>query len=274
MAEKRYVRALTIAGSDSGGGAGIQADLKTFSALGCYGMSVVTSVTAQNTIGVQGIYDLHPEAIEQQINSIINDIGVDVIKIGMLHRSEIIDKVSSSLYSLNKSIPIIVDPVMVSKSGHNLLNEEAIGSLREKIFPLSTVITPNIPEASSLLERNVSSIKEMEQAARELSDSFETSVVIKGGHMEEIPMSNDCLWEYGNQRAYWFESLRINTKNTHGTGCTFSAAIAAHLGQGKSIQAAVQLGKEYLHNAIVIGSKYTLGNGHGPVHHFHNLWNQ
>jgi hydroxymethylpyrimidine/phosphomethylpyrimidine kinase len=268
MKKSNYIRALTIAGSDSGGGAGIQADLKTFSALGCYGMTAITSITAQNTLRVDGIYDLSLDCIEQQLRSVLTDIGADVIKIGMLHRSEIIDLVAKVLGELAPDVPIVVDPVMVAKSGDYLLAEEAVENLVKKIIPLATVITPNIPEASAILKRDLNTKADMEAAAKEITLLRAKAVVIKGGHFDEhSATSDDCLWEKGKEDAFWVSSPRIQTLNTHGTGCTFSAAIAAYLGRGDSVREAVSHSKEYLFNALKAGAEYTLGSGHGPVHH-------
>jgi len=268
MSKKQYVRALTIAGSDSGGGAGIQADLKTFSALGCFGMTAITSITAQNTIGVQVIYDLEAEVIEKQILAILDDIGVDVIKIGMLHRSDVIECVARLLHPLRGKTPIVVDPVMIAKSGHHLLHENAIEALMKKILPLTTVLTPNIPEASKLLDESITSYEEMERAAQKLAALGPQSIVIKGGHFNDEGQSNDFLWYQTEKRGFWFKNKRINTNNTHGTGCTFSAAIAAFLGKGQSISNAVQSAKAYISNALLTGAQYKLGKGHGPVLHF------
>ena len=260
-------KVLSIAGSDSGGGAGIQADLKTFSALGCYGMTVITAITAQNTMGVQGIYNVPLEGISQQLSSVMDDIGADAIKIGMLHRPDIIEVVGDYLRNLNGTIPIVVDPVMVAKSGHHLLVEEAIESLKNKIFPLATVIIPNVPEASVLLGKEITSRADMEQVARNLCDLGPMAVIVKGGHLDSFT-SDDCLWEKDKHEAFWVSSPRVETLNTHGTGCTFAAAITAHLAKGQSIRETVELSKSYIYQALCAGSPYKIGHGHGPVHHF------
>lgn len=267
---KRYTTTLTIAGSDNSGGAGLQADLKTFSALGCYGMSVITALTAQNTQGVQAIYEISPAFIGQQIDSIFNDIEVDAIKIGMLHSVEIITIVAEKLRPYKK-IPIILDPVMVGKDKSTLLKPAAIGALRSILFPLATLITPNLPEAETIVGRIIYDRKEMEKAAVELSKLGPQAVLVKGGHLSD-PKSADCL--YLDNTYHWFTNPRIGTSNTHGTGCTLSAAIAAFMAKGYSLQDAVKNAKAYISIAIEKGSEYKLGHGYGPVHHFYHLWDR
>jgi len=268
LSQKQYFKVLTIAGSDSGGGAGIQADLKTFSALGCYGMSVITALTAQNTMGVKSIHSVDSNFIKDQLEAVLEDIGTDAVKIGMLHSSEITGTVAKILrkYKVQK---IVIDPVMFSKSGDQLLKHEAIESLKEDLFPLADVITPNLPEASSLLGSRILRKEQMQQAAEDLLKLGPKAILIKGGHLS-TEKSDDLL--LANNFFTWFEQSRIKTVNTHGTGCTLSSAIAAHLAQGHGIEKTVKLAKEYLTNALEIGSHYKIGQGHGPVHHFHHWW--
>ncbi len=265
--KKEYKRALSIAGFDGSGGAGIQADLKTFSALGCYGMTVLTALPVQNTQGVRSIYEIPLKCIEEQIQAIFEDIGVDAVKIGMLHRPEIVGLVVNSLKKYG-ALNIVVDPVMVAKSGDRLLREDAISALRELLVPIATILTPNIPEAEDLLNRRIESEAEMEKAAKDISKMGAQAVVLKGGHAGG-QFSKDCLWFQGE--AYWFTEERIKTNNTHGTGCTFSAAIAAFLTQGQDIITATKNAKKYLTGALSSGAEYQMGYGNGPVNHFYNF---
>jgi len=269
----KYARTLTIASSDSGGGAGIQADLKTFSALGCYGMSVIVALTAQNTSEVRGIHAAPPEFVAEQVDAVVEDIGVDAVKIGMLFNSEIMEAVADRLKK-HEIHPVVLDPVMVAKSGDRLMEEDAIRTLREQLFPLSTVITPNIPEAEALLDQEIETRSDMELAARTLLEFGSGAVLLKGGHFNERK-SVDCLVlnePVDGKAVHWYESERVDTKNTHGTGCTLSSAIASGLAKGKSLPRAVGLAKEYITNAIAAGSRYTIGRGHGPLHHFYQFW--
>jgi hydroxymethylpyrimidine/phosphomethylpyrimidine kinase len=264
-----YKRVLTIAGSDSGGGAGIQADLKTFSALGCYGMSVITALTAQNTVAVTAIHEVPIKMIRQQLEAVLDDIGVDAIKIGMLQTPEVISEVAAVIrqYELKK---IVLDPVMVAKSGDKLLHDDAVASLKYNLLPLAMVVTPNLPEAAVLIGESVKSFAEMEKAGNVLLEHGPHSVLIKGGHSEDS-MSADCLIQPGKPPE-WFNSERINTKNTHGTGCTLSSAISSFLARDLPIREAIASAKEYISSAIQAGADYSLGAGHGPVHHFHKFW--
>ena len=268
--ERRYPRALTIAGSDSGGGAGIQADLKTFAALGCYGMSVITALTAQNTVAVTAIYPVPPEFIAAQIDAVMKDIGADAIKIGMLHSAEVIATVADRLRQYPQ-VPVVVDPVMVAKSGDRLLREDAVTALREVLLPLATVVTPNLPEAETLLGRRVRDRDAMNAAAIDLLKLGPRAVVVKGGHLAGGD-STDVLALAGETTVRWFQAPRAATSNTHGTGCTYSSAIAAGLARGATVADAVEQAKRYLTGAITAGATFKLGTGHGPVHHFHALW--
>jgi hydroxymethylpyrimidine/phosphomethylpyrimidine kinase len=273
MKNKTYYRLLTIAGSDCGGGAGIQADLKTFAALGCYGMSVITALTAQNTVIVKAIHEVPANFVARQIDAVLDDIGVDAVKIGMLHSSKIIRIVTEKLRS--KGITnIVVDPIMIAKSGVKLLKNDAIKTLRNTLLPIATIVTPNIPEASLISMQSIRNQKDMEKAGAEILSLGPKAVLVKGGHGRGN-ICADCLCisdKNGKVKVYWFTTQRIITKNTHGTGCTFSSAIAAHLAKGFEIIQAVIKSKEYIYEAIKAGEGYALGKGHGPLHHFYKLW--
>lgn len=268
---KRYHRVLTIAGSDSGGGAGIQADLKTFSALGCYGMSVITALTAQNTVAVTGIQPVPPAFIAQQIEAVMEDIGVDAVKIGMLHSSQVIETVAERLTHY-AGPQIVLDPVMVAKSGDKLLQDEAIEALRTVLIPIATVVTPNLPEAGVLLDRSEEAVaNQLERASRELTRLGPKAVLLKGGHLAG-DQSRDLLYEKETDTLLSLDAERVETTNTHGTGCTLSSAIAAFLARGFSVPEAIRKAKTYLTAALEAGAAYQLGQGHGPVHHFYNFW--
>lgn len=275
MSQKRYIRVLTIAGSDSGGGAGIQADLKTFSALGCYGMSVLVALTAQNTREVTGIVEIDPGFVSTQLDTVMEDIGVDAVKIGMLGNAEVIATVAARLQAL-KPPNVVLDPVMVAKSGDKLLRDDAVEGLVHELFPLADVVTPNLYEAEVLLGQAVATLEQMEEAGRRLLDMGPRAVVVKGGHGQSKSESSDCLVtraKGGEVLTDWFKARRIETRNTHGTGCTFSSAIASYLARGESVRESVARAKVYVSRAIEAGSVYRVGNGHGPVHHFHQWWN-
>ncbi|MBV4422893.1 bifunctional hydroxymethylpyrimidine kinase/phosphomethylpyrimidine kinase [Clostridium tyrobutyricum] len=257
-------KVLTIAGSDSSGGAGIQADLKTMSALGVFGMSVITAVTAQNTIGVQGVMDVTPEIVEAQIRSIFDDINVDAVKIGMVSNSKTISIIKKLLkqYDVNN---IILDPVMVSKSGYFLLKKEAQSAIKD-LISIVDIVTPNIPEAEVLTSLKIENRDDMIKAAFEIQKLGAKNVLVKGGH--RCNDANDILL-YNNQ-ILDLESTRIHTKNTHGTGCTLSSAIASHIAKGYSIDSAVFLSKKYITTAIE--NSFPIGHGVGPVGHFIELY--
>ncbi|NEY20377.1 bifunctional hydroxymethylpyrimidine kinase/phosphomethylpyrimidine kinase [Bacillus ginsengihumi] len=256
-------KALTIAGSDSGGGAGIQADLKTFQELEVYGMSVLTAVTAQNTLGVQGVYPLPYEAVAKQLDSVLVDIGTDALKTGMLFDSEIIEIVAEKVkqYQLNT---LVVDPVMIAKGGASLLQTEAILALRKSLLPLSFVTTPNIPEAEVLANMEITSQEDKKEAAKRIADFGVNNVLIKGGHEENADIASDLLFD--GEHFHTFTSKRIQTENTHGTGCTFSAAITAELAKGASIFDAISVAKAFITDAITYDLH--IGNGHGPTNHW------
>lgn len=266
----KYSRVLTIAGSDSGGGAGVQADIKTISACGCYAASAITAITVQNTIGVQSVVGLPIEAIEGQMEAVLSDIGADCVKIGMLHSSEVIHCIAKALRK-HKIEKVVLDTVMVSTSGHRLIEESAIETLIKELIPLATVITPNIPEAEILLGERINSQEDLIIAAQKLARKFNVSVLLKAGHL-----TNDLLTDYfynnEKQLSLALTSKRLDTPNTHGTGCTLSSAIASMLAKGYEIEEAIQKAKEYLTGAIEEGANYQIGHGHGPVCHFWNLW--
>jgi hydroxymethylpyrimidine/phosphomethylpyrimidine kinase len=267
---KHYRKVLTIAGSDSGGGAGIQADLKTFSAIGCYGMSVITALTAQNTRGVSGIHAVPPAFAVQQIEAVFSDIGTDAVKIGMLYSAELIAAVSEALKKHNAR-NIVLDPVMVAQSGDKLLQDDAIEAIKIHLMPLADVVTPNIPEASVLCGRQLKKWGDIESAAEALAQHGSRSILIKGGHGNENK-STDLLFLSRENRFVRLTADRIETNNNHGTGCTLSSAIASYMARGNDIEAAVQKAKKFMNQAIAAGANYKLGHGHGPVHHFFQWW--
>ncbi len=267
---KRYRKVLSIAGSDSGGGAGIQADLKTFSAIGCYGMSVITALTAQNTRGVNGIHAVPPAFAVQQIDAVLSDIGADAIKIGMLYSAELIEAVAAALKK-HGAQKIVLDPVMVAQSGDKLLQDDAVEAIKAYLMPLAEAVTPNLPEAEVLTGQTLQNRQDVENAASELTAHGSRSILIKGGHGDDN-QSSDLLYLAGENRAVWLTAERIQTRNNHGTGCTLSSAIAAYLSCGHDIEKAVQKAKAYMNQAIAAGAAYKIGHGHGPVHHFFRWW--
>ncbi len=254
-------RALTIAGSDSGGGAGIQADIKTFSAFGVYGMSVLTAVTAQNSMHVNGVLGISPEIVSLQFESVLTDIGVDGVKTGMLYSAEIVQIVAQKC-SENHIPFLIVDPVIRSKSGYSLLDRTGIVLLKERLIPLATVVTPNIPEAEILSEMPIHTDEDIFIAAKKIYNSGCKAVLIKGGHRSDD--ATDVLFD-GTEFSK-FTAQRINTKNTHGTGCTFSAAILANLIKGNTLKNAIHTSKRFVTEAIK--HAFALGKGNGPLNHF------
>ncbi|MCH7838077.1 MAG: bifunctional hydroxymethylpyrimidine kinase/phosphomethylpyrimidine kinase [Chloroflexi bacterium] len=256
---------LTIAGSDSGGGAGIQADLKTFAALGVYGATALTAVTAQNTQRVSQVFELSPELVAAQIDAVVSDIDVEVTKTGMLASAEIVELVAAKVQEHGLR-PLVVDPVMVAKSGDRLLREDALQTMRDRLLPLATVLTPNLPEAEALLGRDLDSWDDVREAAREIVAMGAQTVVIKGGHREGP--ATDLFYDGYEFRE--FTVARVETKNTHGTGCTFASAIAAALAKGSEPRGAVAMAKAYITKALQ--SAYPLGRGQGPVHHFFRYW--
>ena len=264
-----YKRLLTIAGSDSGGGAGIQADLKTFSACGCFGMSAITAITAQNTLGVTAIHGVPTEVLVVQIKAVIEDIGVDAVKIGMLHSPEVVTAVASALkeYQLKN---IVLDPVMVATSGDPLIEEDGIAAMQEELFPMVRLITPNVPEAELLLGEKIDD-DDLSTTAQALAEKFSISVLAKAGHLasEEVI---DVLYDNETRQQHSFTGDRLATRNNHGTGCTLSSAIAAFLAKDNNLSDAVAKALDYVRDALAAGAEYKIGEGHGPVHHFHNFW--
>ncbi|MEM3552265.1 MAG: bifunctional hydroxymethylpyrimidine kinase/phosphomethylpyrimidine kinase [Candidatus Bathyarchaeia archaeon] len=252
-------KALTIAGSDSSGGAGIQADLKTFAALKVYGMSVITAITAQNTIGVTEVHEVPPKIVKAQIEAVMEDIGVDAVKTGMLYSKDIIEVVAEEVEKYN--FKMVIDPVMIAKSGAPLLKKDSIEALIKKLIPLATVVTPNAKEAEVLLNKNVESLDEAREAAKQINALGAEAVVIKGGHLKTEDVVYDVLYYKGEFKI--FKSERIQTKNTHGTGCVFASAITAFLAKNKNIKEAVERAKEFVLNAIQFS--YSIGKGVGPV---------
>lgn len=264
--KQRYVRVLTIAGSDSGGGAGIQADLKTFAALGCYGMTAITALTAQNTVGVQAIHAVPPEFLRAQLQSVLDDIGVDAVKIGMLHTPEVVRTVAWAIghYGLQR---VVLDPVMVATSGDRLIADETVEVLVRELFPLASVVTPNLDEAALLIGRPIDGAHALEDAGRSLLAMGARAALVKGGHLagDEVV---DLLVQPG-QPSLRLASQRIASRNVHGTGCTLSSAIAAHLAQGLALDAAVERARAYILGAIAAGAGVQTGQGHGPLNHGH-----
>lgn len=264
---EQAARALTIAGSDSGGGAGIQADLKTFAAFGVYGTSAITAVTAQNTREVTDWLAMPPDLVAKQIDAVLSDIGADAVKTGMLANAAIIETVAAKMREHGIE-NLVVDPVMVAKGGHKLLEDDAVSALVRELLPLALVVTPNLPEAEVLTNRKIASWDDARGAAAQIVEMGARAVVIKGGHFEEEASSTDLLYDGQEYRA--FKSIRVQTPNTHGTGCTFASAIAAGLAKGMALGDAVALAKSYV--TLAIQYAYPVGHGHGPVHHFYRYW--
>lgn len=256
-------KALTIAGSDSGGGAGIQADLKTFQELDVFGMSAITAVTAQNTLGVHGVYPLPLEAVDEQLDAIGTDLQTDAVKTGMLYSSELIERVAAKIkqYEWDK---LVIDPVMVAKGGHHLLQDDAVDALCKHLIPLALVVTPNLPEAEILTGRKLETMEERKDAARSLHAMGARHVVIKGGHGTDDEVSVDLL--YDGRSFLTFSGERIKTRHTHGTGCTFAAAVTSGLAKGYTVEDSIQLAKDFIQAAIADTLK--IGQGHGPTNHW------
>ncbi|MEZ7171953.1 bifunctional hydroxymethylpyrimidine kinase/phosphomethylpyrimidine kinase [Sporosarcina sp. OR05] len=256
--------ALTIAGSDSGGGAGIQADLKTFQELGVFGTSALTAVTAQNTLGVHGVYPIEAAGVTAQIQAVLDDFSVGAVKTGMLFSADIIEAVAVSLRN-NGCPPLVIDPVMIAKGGASLLKDEAVTALKAHLLPLATLVTPNIPEAEVLADMTIQSTADYEEAANRILSSGAKAVILKGGHSNDAQFAEDFFFG-ADGYSFTIKSERIATKDTHGTGCTFSAAITAFISQGKSLQEAVREAKVFIQAAISDGLQ--LGGGHGPTNHW------
>ena len=260
MNTKKRKTTLTIAGSDSSGGAGIQADIKTMQANGVYAMSAITALTAQNTTGVSGIFEVTPEFLGQQLDAVFTDIYPDAVKIGMVASAELVKMIAFKLKEYKAEL-IVVDPVMVSTSGSRLISEEAIQILKTELFPLASVLTPNIPEAEVLFGASIHSAEDMERAAQAISEEYHCAVLLKGGH--QLNDANDLLYAEGKNR--WFYGRRIDNPNTHGTGCTLSSAIASNLAKGYGLEEAVERAKEYISGALA--AMLDLGAGSGPMDH-------
>jgi hydroxymethylpyrimidine/phosphomethylpyrimidine kinase len=265
MIHYKYISVLTIAGSDSGGGAGIQADLKTFAALGCYGTSAITAITVQNTVGVSDIHYLPATVVVGQIKAVLDDIKPAAIKIGMIGQPEVVLAIAALLRAY-PDIPVVLDPVMVSSSGRSLLNEETISILQQELFPLVTLLTPNLDEAAVLSGIPVNNIDDMQTAAAKILQTGCNAVLVKGGHLSGTQLYDVYLDKSG--REHIIRSEAITTNNTHGTGCTLSSAIAAFLARGEELITAIENASNYMHLAIAAGSVVKTGEGHGPVNHF------
>jgi hydroxymethylpyrimidine/phosphomethylpyrimidine kinase len=261
----RIRKALTIAGSDSGAGAGIQADLKTFAALGVYGTSAITAITAQNTVGVTQVFALSPKLVAAQIDAVISDIGAHALKTGMLANAAIIDAVANRIRE-QRLKNLVVDPVMVATSGDLLIQKNAVAALRTTLMPLAAVVTPNLPEAEELTGMSLRRSDEIRDAAKRIVDLGARTVLIKGGHRKGPAV--DLFYDGKNFRV--LTAPRIRTRNTHGTGCTLSAAIAAYLAKGETVESAVALAKKFISAAIK--ASFAIGAGHSPVHHFYRFW--
>lgn len=267
---KSYNKVLTIAGSDSGGGAGVQADIKAISACGCYASSAITAITVQNTVGVKSVHPVPVPFIEQQIEAVLEDIGTDAVKIGMLHSAETVMAVAQMLRRF-EAPNVVLDTVMVSTSGHRLIEESAIEVLKSQLIPLARVITPNIPEAEILLGGEcLQRQSALPEAAKTLAERFGVSVLLKAGHLTEDRLV-DIFYDVEKGVMLELPSVRVETCNTHGTGCTLSSAFAAMLAKGMELQEAAKCAKQYINQAIISGADYTIGHGHGPVNHFFNL---
>ncbi|MGO4391492.1 bifunctional hydroxymethylpyrimidine kinase/phosphomethylpyrimidine kinase [Variovorax sp. M-6] len=264
IAFSRYARVLSIAGSDSGGGAGIQADLKTFSALGCYGMTAITALTAQNTLGVSGIHGVPPEFLKAQIQAVVEDIGVDAVKLGMLHAPEVVEVVAWAIdrYQLPN---VVLDPVMIATSGDRLIAAETVAVLVRELFPRAVVVTPNLDEAALLIGHAIDGVDALDDAASELLALGARAVLLKGGHLPGDDVV-DLLAESDGERLR-LASTRIRSRNLHGTGCTLSSAIAAHLALGFGLPQAVERARGYVVAAMAAGADVKVGAGHGPLNH-------
>jgi hydroxymethylpyrimidine/phosphomethylpyrimidine kinase len=270
--KKRYKTMLTIAGSDSGGGAGIQADLKTASATGVYGASVITSLTAQNTLGVRGIHAVPADFVRAQAEAVLDDIGADAVKLGMLPTPEIVETVARVIekYRIEH---VVLDPVMIATSGDALISEEAVEKIVTRLLPLVQVTTPNIPEAEFItgISLGVARDNDFRRLARGFFDRGARAVLLKSGHLEAA-QAEDILFDGTADGEFRYPYLKVNTPNTHGTGCTLSAAIASFLALGFALPEAVGRAEDYVHAAVAAGADYALGSGHGPVHHFWPWW--
>lgn len=267
MKNYTYPSVLTIAGFDGSGGAGIQGDIKTISALGCFATSVLTALPVQNTTGVKTIYPIPYKAVKEQIETILEDIYPDAIKIGMVHTNELVDTIVSTLKSYPK-IPLVFDPVMGATSGHKLINDETIQTIIDKLFPIVDIITPNLDEANTLAQMNIETVRDMHQAGEKIKKLGVKNILIKGGHLKTTPLTSLFFSDDGQVHEFHFE--KYDTNNTHGSGCTLSSAIASYLASGKSLLEAVTLGQAYIQQAIYHGKDVAIGKGNGPLNHFFN----
>lgn len=266
---KNYPRVLVIAGSDSGGGAGIQADIKAISACGAYAATAITAVTVQNTRGVEAVHVIPAEVVAAQIDAVMSDIGADAVKIGVLPNAQIVNAVADAL-ERHGAPDILLDPVMVASSGDELIDNEAIEAIIRRLLPMATLVTPNIPEAQRMSSMRVASEADFEAAAKRLTELGAHAILLKAGHLE-APILTDHLFT-PNATPDLYAHERVKTPNTHGTGCSLASAIAAFLAQGEPLTDAVAKAEAYLQGAIKAGAKYRLGSGHGPVHHLYQYW--
>ncbi|MBR5249388.1 MAG: bifunctional hydroxymethylpyrimidine kinase/phosphomethylpyrimidine kinase [Bacteroidales bacterium] len=264
--EKKYNVVLTIAGSDSGGGAGIQADIKAISAMGCYAASAITAVTVQNTLGVQAVHPIPLDILGGQIDAVLSDIGANALKIGMLHSAEVVNLVADKIEKYEIS-NVVLDPVMVATSGHRLIEESAIEVIKQRLLPMARVLTPNVPEAEILIGQTINDERDFPAVAKSLVEKYGISVLLKAGHLtgEELV---DYFYNAEDDTVTLLPSKRVQTPNTHGTGCTLSSAFAAALARGEDLTAAAKSAKHYIEQAILSGANYSIGHGHGPVNHF------
>lgn len=264
--KKKYNTVLTIAGSDSGGGAGIQADIKAVSAMGCYAASAITAITVQNTLGVQAVHPVPLDILDGQIDAVLSDIGADAIKIGMLHSAEVVELVAAKIkkYGIRN---VILDPVMVSTSGHRLIEDSAVEVIKKLLLPLARVLTPNVPEAEILIGRKITGENDFKSVAQELADNYGVSVFLKAGHLTDDTLT-DYFYNVEDNTLTLLPSIRVKTPNTHGTGCTLSSALAASIAKGEELTMAAKSAKKYIEQAIISGAEYEIGHGHGPVNHF------
>ncbi|QTE22606.1 bifunctional hydroxymethylpyrimidine kinase/phosphomethylpyrimidine kinase [Polaribacter cellanae] len=267
MKKYRYTSTLTIAGFDPSGGAGIQADIKTISALGCFATSVLTALPVQNTMGVNTIYPIPYKAVKEQIAVILEDIFPDALKIGMVHTCELVNTIVNTLGKYPK-IPLVFDPVMVATSGHKLIEDETIQSIVNKLFPIADIITPNLDEAEILANMKIETIEDMYLAGKKIKGLGAKNILLKGGHLKTARLTS--LFFSGDGKVYEFHFKKYDTKNTHGSGCSLSSAIASYLAQGKSMLDAVTLGQDYTKEAIYHGRDVIIGKGNGPLNHFFN----
>lgn len=267
MKKYTYPTVLTIAGTDPSGGAGIQADLKTFAALGCYGMSVVTALVAQNTCGVRAIHSVPPEFVREQLLAVLEDIRPDAIKIGMVHSVGLVNVIADILVAY-PDIPVVFDPVMIATSGHRLIEQDTVAAIVEKLFPLSEVITPNMDEASFLTGIPVKGIDDMQEAAAMIMQMNPKALLLKGGHLQSEKLTSMLVNTAGLIQEY--HSDKIDTKNMHGSGCTLSSAIASYLAIGDSLRGAVAKAQVYVHGAIFNAADVIIGKGNGPLNHSYN----